>query len=343
MTKIKLAALAIISICTSVHAQDTTRTSFLDEVIITANKYPKKQTETGKVITIIGREQLEKSSGRTLPELLNTVAGTTILGANNNLGTNQTVSVRGSSAGNTLILIDGIPVNDPSVITNYYDLNFFDINQIERIEILKGGQSTLYGSDAVAGVINIIMKKATIRPVEGNATITGGSFGTIGANAGVRGQTGKSFYSLQYGYLHSEGFSSAYDSIGNKDFDDDGFDRHSITGTWRTYLTNKLQANVFGQFSHYRAELDASSFTDERDYHATNVSYFGGAGLSYELGKGLIQANYRYNHVRRSYFDDSIYKSSPFVNFFKHPYNKKHFRMKMLLSFQNKTAKEKRV
>ena len=66
----------------------------------------------------------------------------------------------GASAGNILILLDGIPVNDPSVITNYFDLNFITLDQVERIEILKGGQSTLYGSDAVSGVINIISKKA---------------------------------------------------------------------------------------------------------------------------------------------------------------------------------------
>ena len=100
---------------------DTTGFS-LDEVILSASKYPKKQSETGKVITVINRQQLEKSAGKTLGELLNTVVGTTIIGANNNMGTNPTVSIRGASAGNVLILIDGIPVNDPSVITNYFDL-----------------------------------------------------------------------------------------------------------------------------------------------------------------------------------------------------------------------------
>src|SRR5215831_405338 len=110
---------------------DDTASRELSAVVVTATKFPLKQSETGKVMTVINRAQLEKSVGRTLGEVLNTTAGTTIIGANNNLGTNPTVSIRGASAGNVLILIDGIPVNDPSVITNYYDLNLIPIDQVE--------------------------------------------------------------------------------------------------------------------------------------------------------------------------------------------------------------------
>jgi vitamin B12 transporter len=70
--------------------------------------------------------------------------------------------MRGSNAGRTLILLDGIPMNDPSTITIDFDLNMFSINEVERIEVCRGAQSTLYGSDAVAGVINIITVKKDI-------------------------------------------------------------------------------------------------------------------------------------------------------------------------------------
>jgi vitamin B12 transporter len=120
----------------------------LENVVVTTNKYPKHQNETGKVITVIGKEALERNAGKTISELLNNYAGMTMIGANNTLGTNITSSIRGSSAGNVLILIDGIPANDPSVISNSFDLNFINPGQVERIEILKGGQSSLYGSDA---------------------------------------------------------------------------------------------------------------------------------------------------------------------------------------------------
>ena len=139
-------------------AQDSSK--ILNEVLIAVTKFPQKQSETGKVITIITKEQLQKSAGKTLPEVLNEQVGITINGANNNLGTNQTLYMRGAHAANTLILVDGVPVYDASGETNQFDISNFSLYNIERIEIMKGAQSTLYGSDAVAGVINIITKKS---------------------------------------------------------------------------------------------------------------------------------------------------------------------------------------
>ena len=158
--KKRIFVVAAVIICNQLQAQQDSTGLLLDEVVLTTHKYPKKQSETGKVIHVISRQAIEKSGGKTLGELLNAIPGTTIIGANNNMGTNQTISIRGASAGNVLVLLDGIPMNDPSVISNYFDLNFIQLDQVERIEILKGGQSTLYGSDAVAGVVNIIMKKS---------------------------------------------------------------------------------------------------------------------------------------------------------------------------------------
>ena len=168
-------------------------TSFLQEVVVTANKYEKKQSETAKVVSVINRGQLRQSGGRSIGELLNQVAGVTVPGANNNLGSNQTISIRGASAGNVLILLDGIPVNDPSVISNYFDINLLSIDQIERIEILKGGHSTLYGSDAVAGVVNIISRKVAALSSKPsiNASIAGGSFNTLRSSAGISGRMNK--------------------------------------------------------------------------------------------------------------------------------------------------------
>ena len=221
--------LAAVIFSTQLRAQQDTTS--LSEVVITTNKYPKKQSETGKVVTTITREQLERSGGKTLPELLNTVTGTVIIGANNAPGTNQTVNIRGASAGNVLILLDGIPVNDPSVITNYFDVNFLPLDQIERIEILKGGQSTLYGSDAVAGVINIILKKTSAKKANVYGTFAGGSFNTLRQNIGFNGRRNKADYTLNYTHLSNDGFSAAYDSSRSGNFDNDGFNQHAVN--WR--------------------------------------------------------------------------------------------------------------
>src|SRR5436190_2991516 len=167
--KRKIFVVAAVIISSQLNAQKDT--TVLDEAVVTANKFEQKQSQTGKVITVINKEQLEKSNGKTVAQLLNEQAGITIAGAYMSAGSVQTVFMRGASSGRTLILIDGIPVNDPSMINNEFDLNLISINDVERIEICKGAQSTLYGSDAIAGVINIItVKKNVNKPFNVKAT-----------------------------------------------------------------------------------------------------------------------------------------------------------------------------
>jgi vitamin B12 transporter len=300
------------------YAQDTTR--ILDEVVVTTNKYLRKQSETGKIITVITKEVIEKSQGKSMGELLNTVTGTTIIGANNNPGTNNTASIRGASAGNTLILLDGIPLNDPSVNNNYFDLNYFPIDQVERIEILKGGQSTLYGSDAVAGVINIISKKAVPGKLNLNGGLTAGSYNTFKQYFGVSGTQRRMDYSVNYTHLSSKGFSSAYDSSKTAAFDKDGFDQHVADARLGFKITGKWRADIYGSYSYYRTDLDAAAFTDEKDYHVKNDNVRFGAGLKYDHNKGILRFNYSFNYVARDYLDDSTYKSSPFVDFWRSAY-----------------------
>src|SRR5690349_7964185 len=136
----KFFAVTALFISSQLTAQtDSSRT--LNPVVVTASKFPQKQSSTGKVVSVITKEQIEKSSGRTIAQLLNEQAGLTINGALNVLGSNQTVSMRGSSAGRTLILLDGIPVNDPTLINNEFDLNLISLNNVERIEVCRGAQS----------------------------------------------------------------------------------------------------------------------------------------------------------------------------------------------------------
>lgn len=297
--------------------QDTTQ---LEEAVITASKYERKQAETGKVLTIISRRELERNSGRTLAEILNTTAGVNIVGANNNAGTNLTTSIRGSAAGNVLILIDGIPVNDPSVITNYYDLNFLVADQTERIEILKGGQSTLYGSDAVAGVINVITRRSTKNGMAVNGSFNGGSFNTLKQHIGLNGRNNKTSYGINYTHTSADGFSSAYDSSGSGTFDNDGLNQHTLAARLRFPLSKSITADFSGTYNYYKTDLDAAAFTDERDFTAVNQNKQFAAGLTHKHSKGAVRLNYHYNWLRRYYLDDSSHKSSPYVDYIKSNY-----------------------
>ncbi len=310
---------AAVIVGSTLQAQDTTNTS-LDEVILTASKYPKKQSETGKVVTVINRQQLEKSGGITLSELLNTVVGTTIIGANNNLGTNLTTSIRGSSAGNVLILLDGIPVSDPAVITNYFDINFLTLDQVERIEILKGGQSTLYGSDAVAGVINIISKKPEADNLTVFGNFSGGSYHTLKQSVGIGKGGNNADYSINYTHLNSEGFSAAYDKNNTGVFDKDGYNQHVVNGRFGFRTGKHIKATLVGTYSNYKTDLDAAGFIDDKDYVVENNNKQAGAGFVYTFYKGAVHFNYNYNRAERNYLNDSSYKSSPYVTYSKSNY-----------------------
>jgi vitamin B12 transporter len=305
---------------TLLHAQQDS--TYLQEVVITANKYEKKQSQTGKVISVISSDMLRQSGGRSLGELLNQVAGVTIPGANNNLGSNQTINIRGASAGNALILLDGIPVNDPSVISNYFDINLLSVDQIERVEILKGGQSTLYGSDAVAGVVNIISKKAgreKNKPAI-NAALSGGSFGTLRTSLGISGQQKKLDYLLQLSAISSQGFSAATDTTGTADFDKDDYSQQTarVQVGYKTGVHSRLQLNNL--YSRYTTSLDAAAFVDEKDFVADNTNKLSGIGWQLKKENTVFQLNYQYNEVQRAYLDDSSYRSSSFVNFVKSSY-----------------------
>ena len=148
--------------------KDSLNTNTLEEVIVTANKVEQKQNGTGKVVSIINAAQIQANAGRSIAQILNEQAGLYLPGSLSNAGTVPSIFMRGASSGRTLILIDGMPVGDPSMISNEFDLNLVPLNQIERVEILKGAQSTLYGSDAIGGVINIITKNKSIPSFSGD-------------------------------------------------------------------------------------------------------------------------------------------------------------------------------
>jgi vitamin B12 transporter len=304
--KIIAVLLLLASASASSYAQDSVKT--LNEVIVTATKSPIKQSQTGKVVDIITQEQLQKSFGKSLGEVLNEQPGMIINGADNNLGTNQTVYTQGASAGNTLILLDGVPLYDASGISSEFDLNNFALDNIERIEILKGAQSTLYGSDAVAGVINIISKKGEGKPFNLNINHSIGSYHTYNDAVSISGSNGKGqTYFVSYNKIYSRGFSSAYDSTGKNNFDKDGFGKDVFQLNYTFKPFKQTSVRLFGKYNNNRADVDAGAFVDDKDYTNHNDNTTAGTSIDYKLNKGFIRFQYNYNRFNRSFIDDSLY------------------------------------
>jgi vitamin B12 transporter len=298
----RIFVVAALFTCSQLHAQDSAQ--LLDPVSVTANKMPQKQSATGKVVTVITKEQIDQARGRTLGQLLNEQAGITINGALNNLGSNQTLYVRGAASGRTLVLVDGVPVYDPSLINSEFDLNLIALANVDRIEILRGAQSTLYGSDAIAGVINIISSPNSNKPVSLNASLSAGDYGTFRGNAQLTGKTGKLTYSARYAHLQTKGFSSAYDSA-RKGFERDGYNSDVMQASALYQFTPELSVRGFIQNSRYKTDLDASAFTDEKDYTSNNKGLMAGGSIYYKKNNISLTGNYQYSDVNRNYFNDS--------------------------------------
>jgi vitamin B12 transporter len=298
----------LLALCLGIHsyAQDTTKSKQLDEVIVTANKLAQKQSATGKVITVISKDVIEKSSGRTVGQLLNEQAGVSVNGSLNNIGTNQSVFMRGAASGRTLILLDGIPVYDPSLSGNEFDLNLLSLNDVERIEICRGAQSTLYGSDAVAGVINIItVKQGVTTPINAKATLSAGNYGTFRGNAQLYGKTGKITYSARYARLATDGFSTAYDSTHNKGFDKDGFKGNVANASMQFQATAGLLFRGFVQYSENKTDIDDGAYSDDKDYTLKNKNLITGGGFNYRKTGLSITGNYQYSENTRNQVNDS--------------------------------------
>ena len=304
--------LTALSIPLVVCAQLDTVTSVLfDPVIVTANKTEQKQSTTGKIITIISKEQLEKSAGKTVAQILNEQAGLIVNGALNNTGSAQTVFLRGASSGRTLILIDGIPMNDPSMINNEFNLNLLSINEIERIEICKGAQSTLYGSDALGGVINLITTKNDLNKlIHLNANMTAGNYGVFKSNVNASGKLGKFKYSARFNHQNSAGFSSAFDSTGTSNFDTDALFGNNFSASLAYQANKTLTFNSFIQQRYYKTDVDNGPFSDARNFFSEDQAFFAGAGFTYKKSKVSITGNYQ-KVINNRYYDNDFSAGSP--------------------------------
>ena len=312
----QLLTLAIQLMALPVFAQiDSSAINTLNEVVVTATRSNMKQSQTGKIVTVLNQKLIEQHAAQTISDLLNTQAGFFINGSNNAPGTNLDVYFRGAGIGKMLVVIDGIPVFDPSLINNSFDLNSIMLDQVEKIEILKGGQSTLWGSDAVAGVIQIFLKKGNTNQPHINTSVSYGSFQTFQGNLGLNGKSKNIGYQIQYTYKNSLGFPSAFDSTGNQNFKNDGFEQHNVQTSFDIAISKPVSIRLFNNWNRYQNDLPGGPFTDEKDFTAKNTNTISGFTLLYKR-KG-IQWNLTGSHMEttRSFINDSSFISSPYTNY----------------------------
>jgi len=327
--------------------QDSLRTTQLSEVVITASKFPKSKNETGKVLTVIDAEELNRAAGKDLAQVLNEQVGLVVNGANSSMGKDKSVYLQGAKSEYTLILIDGIPLTDPSSVSGgAYDLRLLSLNQVERIEIMKGSQSTLYGSDAIAGVINIITKTQAEKPMQVSGTLGYGTYNTLQTSAGISGNIKDVNYRLGYSRISTDGISEAKEK-GTAMFDKDGSEQNAFTANFNVEAVKNLSVKPFIRYSEFKGKYDAGAFTDDELNQYKGDLLSAGGLVSYKLKKGSLQGQYTFNETNRQF--DGAYGPSTYNGKFNHAelfgdYQvAKHLRFLGGLSHQNYLMLDKTV
>lgn len=257
------------------HAQDD-EVKILAPVVVTASRIEQPQTEALPHTTVITSEQIRESGASDVLSLLHQEAGVEI-SQNGGAGTLTSIFMRGTESRHTLILIDGVPIQDVTAIGMAAPLEHIVPDQIERIEIVRGNVSAIYGSGAIGGVIQIFTKRGTGKPSV-YFSAEAGSRGTTKVSGGVSGQSGKTRYMLSLTRFETDGFSAmntTQDPTRNPD--KDGAENLSVTASvsheWGK--GHELGARVYAHDAEYSFDNDfGAAQIDEGDSRQKTFAVF---------------------------------------------------------------------
>lgn len=266
-------------------------------LVVTANRLEQDRLRVGSTVYVVTAEEIEKRQYQDVNDVLRTIPGVRVA-RNGPLGGAATIRLRGAATEQTLVLVDGIPVNDPASIGGAYNFAFLNTADIERIEVLTGPQSTLYGSDAMAGVINIITHSAAGQaPLQAYAEY--GSFDTARAGAQFA-RAGKSFSGrFSADIVDTDGISKADENNGNTERD--AFDSLTLSGQGTWQLSEDFSLTTTGRYSDSETEYDNGFGIVDGDFVNDNKEYWGGLTADFTAFERLQnKLSLHYSRIERA-------------------------------------------
>ena len=309
-----IGALALCLLSTNVLSQEKTtqekKAEQLEEIVISATKFELKKENTGKVIYKISQKDIQRNAGKSVIELLNNVLGVEIRGVNSNPGEPRSTYIRGGRSRQALVLIDGVPLSDPTGIEQSYDLRLLSLNQIESIEVLKGASSTLYGSGAGTGVINIILKKASENTVSGVYEVSLGTNSTSknstsslndkNQNISINGTLDKFKYNAFFNITGTSGFSSAKSTL-TIPFEEDTYTSNNGFLKLGYEFNTQFRIETFLNFDAFDYTFDAGAFNDSEINLGNQEQFRIGIRPQLKYKKGEVFLNASINSLDRSF------------------------------------------
>lgn len=248
----------------------------LPPVIVTATRKPTLASQVASSVTVITSAEIEAKQRRTLPDILQEVPGLQVV-QRGSPGAAASVFTRGTNANHTKVLIDGIEANDPSTPDGAFDFSQILANDIERVEVLRGPQSALYGSDAIGGVVNVITKKGK-GPAKFTAGAEAGSFATFNQNAGVSGSKDRFTYAFNASHFRSAETPVTPNELvptgrrRNKDL----YDNKTISATLGAEIAQNFDLGFTGRYTFTKLESTADDFIgpENRNSSASNHNLY---------------------------------------------------------------------
>lgn len=218
----------------------------LEDTVVTASRTEQQLNDVIGDVSVISEEQILKAGQTSLVELLAMQAGIEV-SHNGGLGKSSNVYIRGANPVHTVVLLDGMRIN--SATSGTTSLENIPLNQIERVEILRGPASSLYGADAIGGVIQIFTKSANGKP-RINATVGLGTYGTAMGSTGISGRVDNTSFSLQAGLASTNGVSAiANKRLATYNPDDDGYNNRNLSFKLAQHFNERHELGVSGYLS----------------------------------------------------------------------------------------------
>jgi vitamin B12 transporter len=278
-----------------------------DTIVVTATRSEQPLSRIGQTISVIDQETITARQTDTVADLLRTVPGVTIA-RNGGIGGTTSVYIRGAESDQTVALIDGIKLNDPSAPGGGFNFGDLMIGNIARIEVLRGSQSVLWGSQAIGGVINMI----TIPPSDTLKINLRGEYGyrNTGQIVGnVSGKSGPLSASVGAGYFRTDGISAFDEQLGGTE--KDGYRNYGANANFNLKLSDEISVDLRGWYSHGRNDFDGFpfptfTFSDTLEYGITR-ELVGYTGLNAALLDGRFhnRLGFAYTDTRRRNYDPS--------------------------------------
>ena len=291
------------SVCASASAQDKLASPDPREpvVVVTANRTAQPVERVGQSITVVDSAEIERRQTQTVADVLRTLPGVSIT-RNGGVGTSTSVYIRGAESDHTVALVDGIKLNDPSSPGGGFNFGNLLTGNIERIEVLRGPSSVLWGSQAIGGVINMITRQPT-EELTVNLRSEYGYRDTGQIVGNIAGKAGPLSASVGAGYFRTDGISAFSEARGG--VEKDGYKNYGANGNFNLALSDGFSVDARGWYSEGRVNIDgfpppSYAFGDVNEESRTR-EFVGYTGINAALFDGRFRnrLGYAYTDTRR--------------------------------------------